>query len=91
MWKRIKNAISFKKRNKIAKDQRKRTSEIILAVFRRLLHCGTLQELEYYTGYYTGITDNSETAGEITKEQKRQILQVIRYISTGERERLENE
>ena len=51
MWKRIKRAIRIARRNSRARRQRKRTSEILLAIFT-LTNCGTLQELEYHTGYY---------------------------------------
>lgn len=70
--------------------QRKRTSEILLAIFT-LTNCGTLQELEYHTGYYAGTADQAAAVGEITREQRGQILRVLHYISAGERERLENE
>ena len=88
MWKRIKRAIRIARRN--SKARRKKTSEILLAVFT-LTNCGTLQELEYHTGYYAGTTDRAAAVGEITKEQRGQILRVLHYISVGERERLENE
>lgn len=68
----------------------KRTSEILLAIFT-LTNCGTLQELEYHTGYYAGTADQAAAVGEITREQRGQILRVLHYISAGERERLENE
>lgn len=90
MWKRIKRAIRNMRRNSKARRQRKKTSEILLAVFT-LTNCDTLQELEYHTGYYAGTTDRAAAVGEITKEQRGQILRVLRYISAGERERLENE
>lgn len=78
------------RRNSKARKQRKKTSEILLAVFT-LTNCGTLQELEYHTGYYAGTTDRAAAVGEITKEQRGQILRVLHYISAGERERIENE
>lgn len=90
MLKRIKRAIRIMRRNSKARKQRKKTSEILLAVFT-LTNCGTLQELEYHTGYYAGTTDRAAAVGEITKEQRGQILRVLRYISAGERGRLENE
>lgn len=90
MWKRIKRAIRIAKRNSKARRQRKRTSEILLAIFT-LTNCGTLQELEYHAGYYAGTADQAAAVGEITREQRGQILRVIHYISAGERERLENE
>lgn len=90
MWKRIERAIRIARRNSKARRQRKKTSEILLAVFT-LTNCGTLQELEYHTGYYAGTADRAAALGEITIEQKRQILRVLHYISEGERERLENE
>lgn len=90
MWKRIKRAIRIARKNSRARRQRKRTSEILLAIFT-LTNCGTLQELEYHTGYYAGTADQTAAAGEITREQRGQILRVLRYISAGERERLENE
>ena len=86
MWKRIKRAIRIARRNSRARRQRKRTSEILLAIFT-LTNCGTLQELEYHTGYYAGTADQSAAVG----EQRGQILRVLHYISAGERERLENE
>lgn len=73
-----------------ARRQRKRTSEILLAIFT-LTNCGTLQELEYHAGYYAGTADQAAAVGEITREQRGQILRVLHYISAGERERLENE
>jgi hypothetical protein len=90
MWKRIKRAIRIARRNSRARRQRKRTSEILLEIFT-LTNCGTLQELEYHTGYYAGTTDQAAAVGEITREQRGQILRVLRYISAGERGRLENE
>lgn len=90
MLKRIKRAIRIMRRNSKARKQRKKTSEILLAVFT-LTNCETLQELEYHTGYYAGTTDRAAAVGEITKEQRGQILRVLHYISAGERERLENE
>lgn len=90
MLKRIKRAIRIMRRNSKARKQRKKTSEILLAVFT-LTNCGTLQELEYHTGYYAGTTDRAAAVGEITKEQRGQILRVLHYISAGERGRLENE
>ena len=90
MWKRIKRAIRIARRNSRARRQRKRTSEILLAIFT-LTNCGTLQELEYHTGYYAGTADQAAAVGEITREQRGQILRVLHYISAGERERLENE
>ena len=66
------------------------TSEILLAIFT-LTNCGTLQELEYHAGYYAGTADQAAAVGEITREQRGQILRVLHYISAGERERLENE
>lgn len=92
MWKRIKRAIRIARRNSKARRQRKRkrTSEILLAIFT-LTNCGTLQELEYHTGYYAGTADQAAAVGEITREQRGQILRVLHYISVGERERLENE
>ena len=87
MWKRIKRAIRIARKNR---RQRKRTSEILLAIFT-LTNCGTLQELEYHTGYYAGTADQAAAVGEITREQRGQILRVLHYISAGERERLENE
>lgn len=90
MWKRIKRAIRITRRNSRARRQRKRTSEILLAIFT-LTNCGTLQELEYHTGYYAGTVDQAAAVGEITREQRGQILRVLHYISAGERERLENE
>ena len=80
MWKRIKRAIRITRRN----------SEIFLAIFT-LTNCGTLQELEYHAGYYAGTADQAAAVGEITREQRGQILRVLHYISVGERERLENE
>lgn len=88
MWKRIKRAIRIARRN--SKARRQRTSEILLAIFT-LTNCGTLQELEYHTGYYAGTADQAAAVGEITREQRGQILRVLHYISAGERERLENE
>lgn len=90
MWKRIKRAIRIARRNSRVRRQRKRTSEILLAIFT-LTNCGTLQELEYHTGYYAGTADQAAAVGEITREQRGQILRVLHYISAGERERLENE
>lgn len=90
MWKRIKRAIRIARRNSKARRQRKRTSEILLAVFT-LTNCETLQELEYHTGYYAGTADQAAAVGEKTREQRGQILRVLHYISAGERERLENE
>lgn len=90
MWKRIERAIRIARRNSKARRQRKKTSEILLAVFT-LTNCGTLQELEYHTGYYAGTADQAAAVGEITREQRGQILRVLHYISAGERERLENE
>lgn len=90
MLKRIKRAIRIMRRNSKARKQRKKTSEILLAVFT-LTNCGTMQELEYHTGYYAGTTDRAAAVGEITKEQRGQILRVLHYISAGERGRLENE
>lgn len=90
MWKKIKRAIRIARRNSRARRQRKRTSEILLAIFA-LTNCGTLQELEYHTGYYAGTADQAAAVGEITREQRGQILRVLHYISAGERERLENE
>ena len=90
MWKRIKRAIRIARKNSRARRQRKRTSEILLAIFT-LTNCGTLQELEYHTGYYAGTADQAAAVGEITREQRGQILRVLHYISAGERERLENE
>ena len=86
MWKRIKRAIRIVRRNSKARRQRKRTSEILLAIFT-LTNCGTLQELEYHAG----TADQAAAVGEITREQRGQILRVLHYISAGERERLENE
>ena len=43
MWKRIKRAIRIARRNSRARRQRKRTSEILLAIFT-LTNCGTMQE-----------------------------------------------
>mgnify|MGYP001155367260 CR=1 FL=1 len=88
MWKRIKRAIRIARRNSKARRQRKRT--ILLAIFT-LTNCGTLQELEYHAGYYAGTADQAAAVGEITREQRGQILRVLNYISAGERERLENE
>lgn len=90
MWKRIKRAIKIARRNSKTRRQRKRTSEILLAIFT-LTNCETLQELEYHTGYYAGTADQAEAVREITREQRGQILRVLHYISAGERERLENE
>ncbi len=90
MWKRIKRAIRIARRNSRARRQRKRTSEILLAIFT-MTNCGTLQELEYHAGYYAGTADQAAAVGEITREQRGQILRVLHYISAGERERLENE
>lgn len=45
MWKRIKRAIRIARKNSRARRQRKRTSEILLAIFT-LTNCGTLQELD---------------------------------------------
>ena len=90
MWKRIKRAIRIARKNSKARRQRKRTSEILLAV-STLTNCGTLQELEYHAGYYAGTADQAAAVGEITREQRGQILRVLHYISAGERERLENE
>ena len=87
MWKRIKRAIRIARRNSKARRQRKRTSEILLAIFT-LTNCGTLQELEYHAGYYAGTADQAAAVGEITREQRGQILRVLHYISAGERERL---
>ena len=56
MWKRIERAIRIARRNSKARRQRKKTSEILLAVFT-LTNCGTLQELEYHTGYFAGSAD----------------------------------
>lgn len=56
MWKRIERAIRIARRNSKARRQRKKTSEILLAVFT-LTNCGTLQELEYHTGYYAGTAE----------------------------------
>ena len=63
MWKRIKRAIRIARRNSKARRQRKKTSEILLAVFA-LTNCGTLQELEYHTGYYAGTAEQSEKSQE---------------------------
>ena len=90
MWKRIKRAIRIARRNSKARRQRKRTSEILLAVVN-LTGFETLQQLDYHAGYYAGTADRAAALGEITIEQKRQILRVLHYISAGERERLENE
>ena len=90
MWKRINRAIRIARKNSRARRQRKRTSEILLAIFT-LTNCGTLQELEYHTGYYAGTADQAAAVGEITREQHGQILRVLHYIGAGERERLENE
>ena len=90
MWKRIKRAIRIARRNTNATTQTNTTTQILLAVFT-LTNCGTLQELEYHTGYYAGTADQAATVGEITREQRGQILRVLHYISAGERERLENE
>ena len=90
MWKRIKRAIRIARRNSRARRQRERTSEILLAIFT-MTNCGTLQELEYHAGYYAGTADQAAAVGEITREQRGQILRVLHYISAGERERLENE
>ena len=73
-----------------AEFEKKRTSEILLAIFT-MTNCGTLQELEYHAGYYAGTADQAAAVGEITREQRGQILRVLHYISAGERERLENE
>ena len=83
-------AAAIARKNSRARRQRKRTSEILLAIFT-LTNCGTLQELEYHTGYYAGTADQAAAVGEITREQRGQILRVLHYISAGERERLENE
>lgn len=67
MWKRIKRAIRIARRNSKARRQRKRTSEILLAIFT-LTNCGTLQELEYHAGYYAGTADQAAAVGEIIPE-----------------------
>ena len=90
MLKKIKRMIRIMRRNSRVRRQRKATSEILLAIFT-LTNCGTLQELEYHTGYYAGTADQAAAVGEITREQRGQILRVLHYISAGERERLENE
>lgn len=90
MLKKIKRMIRIIRRNSKARRQRKRTSEILLAIFT-MTNCGTLQDLEYRAGYYAGTADQAAAVGEITREQRGQILRVIYYIRTGERERLENE
>lgn len=90
MLKKIKRMIRIMRRNSKARRQRKATSEILLAV-ANLTGFETLQELDYRAGYYAGTADRAAALGEITIEQKRQILRVLHYISAGERERLENE
>ena len=90
MWKRIKRAIRIARRNSKARRQRKRTSEILLAIFT-LTNCGTLQKICIFLEYYAGTADQAAAVGEITREQRGQILRVLHHISAGERERLENE
>lgn len=90
MLKKIKRMIRIMRRNSRVRRQRKATSEILLAV-ANLTGFETLQELDYHAGYYAGTADWAAALGEITIEQKRQILRVLHYISAGERERLENE
>ena len=69
MWKRIKRAIRIARRNSRARRQRKRTSEILLAIFT-LTNCGTLQELEYRTGYYAGTADQAAAVGDYMKKAR---------------------
>lgn len=90
MLKKIKRMIRIMRRNSRVRRQRKATSEILLAV-ANLTGFENLQELDYHAGYYAGTADLAAALGEITIEQKRQILRVLHYISAGERERLENE
>ena len=91
MWKRIKRAIRIARRNSKARRQRKRTSEILLAIFTldKLRDAAGIGSIS--TGYYAGTADQAAAVGEITREQRGQILRVLHYISAGERERLENE
>ena len=92
MWKRIKRAIRIaRRRNSRARRQREREQAKFFWQHSTLTNCGTLQELEYHAGYYAGTADQAAAVGEITREQRGQILRVLHYISAGERERLENE
>lgn len=73
-----------------ARRRRKKTCEIMIGVFD-ITKCGTVSEIDFKAGYYTGLSEQAAIVGAISYEQYGEISRVLKYISKGERERLEAE
>ena len=73
-----------------AKRRRKKTCEIMIGVFG-ITKCQTVSEIDFKAGYYTGLSEQAAIVGAISYEQYGEISRVLKYISKGERERLEAE
>ena len=69
---------------------RRKTNNFLIEVFT-LTKCGTISELDFSAGYYTGAITKAAELGEITQQQKEEVLRVLHYIHKGERERKEIE
>lgn len=61
-----------------------------LSDISEILKVQTIQDLDLSVGYYIGIVTKAEEFGEITAGQKEELIQIVRYIYTGELEKRNN-
>lgn len=85
--KRILRAISYRKKTERFNRNYKKYSIQI----PKLMKASTLMELDFASGYITGQIEAAFEYGEISEKQHDELIQIVRYIHDGERERKENE
>lgn len=86
----IKRYIRIFRRKRQQARTRRKANQYLIEVFS-LTKCGTLSELDFSAGYYTGIVTKAAELGKITEQQRDEVLRVLRHIHKGEREIKENE
>lgn len=86
----IKRYIRIFRRKRQQARSRRKANQYLIEVFD-LTKFGTLSELDFTAGYYTGTVTKAEELGEITEQQRDEVLRIIRYIHKGERDAKEKE